>query len=57
MGSGILGYYYFGHTAVMVLDKVVCYNPHIVGSVLHNVPVVDIALGLPPLANNVHDLM
>ena len=24
-------------------------------SVLHNVPVVDIALGPPPLANNVHD--
>ena len=40
----------------MVCDKVVSYNPHIVGLVLHNVPVVDIALELPPLANNVHNL-
>ena len=56
MGSGILGYYYFSHTAVIVLDKVVSYDPHSVGSVLHNVPVADFALGLPPLANNVHDL-
>ena len=56
MVPGILGYYYFGHTSVMVLDKVVIYNPHIVGLVLHNVTVVGIALG-PPLANNVHDLV
>ena len=56
MGPGILGNYYFGHNAVMVLDKFVSYDPHIVGLVLHNVPVVDIALGPPPLANNVHDL-
>ena len=55
MGSGTLGYYYFGHTAVMVLVKVVRYNPHIFGLVLYNVPVVDISLGLPPLVNNVHD--
>ena len=40
----------------MVLGKVVRYDPHIVVSVLHNVPVVGIALGPPPLANNVHDL-
>ena len=40
----------------MVLSKVVSYDPHIFVSVLHNVPVVDIALGPPPLANNVHDL-
>ena len=56
MGHGILGNYYFGHTAVMVLDKVVSYDPHIFGSVLHNVHVVYIALGLPPLAFNIHDL-
>ena len=56
MGPGILGNYYFVHTAVMVLDKVVSYDLHIVGSVLHIVPVVYIALGPPPLANNVHDL-
>ena len=49
MGPGILGNYYFGHTDVMVHDKVVIYDPHVVGSVLHNVPVVDIALGPPPL--------
>ena len=40
----------------MVLGKVVSYDPHIVGSVLHNVPFVDIALGPPPLTNNVHNL-
>ena len=40
----------------MVIDKVVSYDIHIVGSVLHIVPVVDIALGPPPLVNNVHDL-
>ena len=40
----------------MVLGKVVSYDPHIVGLVLHIVPVVDIALGSPPLENNVHDL-
>ena len=56
MGPGILGNYYFGHTAVMVLDKVVSYDPHIFGLVLNIVPVSDIALGPPPLANNVHDL-
>ena len=56
MGSGTLGYYYFGHNAVMVIGKVVSYNPHIVLLVLHNFSVVDIALGTPPLANNVHDL-
>ena len=48
MGSGTFGYYFFGHTAVLVLVKVVSYNPHIVGSVLHNALVVDIALGPPP---------
>ena len=41
---------------MMVLDTVVSYDPHIVGSVLHNVHVVDISLGLPFLPNNVHDL-
>ena len=51
-----LGYYYFGHTDVMVLGKVVSYDPHTIGSVLHNFPAVDIALRPPPLANNVHDL-
>ena len=56
MGSGTLGYYYFGHISVMVRDKVVCYGPHIFGSVLHNVPAFGIALGPPPLSNNVHDL-
>ena len=56
MGPGILGNYYFGHTDVMVLDKVVSYDPHIFGSVLHNVSAVDIVLGPPPLANNVHNL-
>ena len=56
MGPGILGNYFFGHTAVMVLDKVVSYDPHIFGSVLHNLPGVDIALGLTPLVNNVHNL-
>ena len=56
MGPGILGNYYFGHTDVMVLDKVVNYDHHIVGAVLHIVPIVDIALGPPPLANNFHDL-
>ena len=49
MGSGTLGYYYFGHTSVMVLGKVVSYDPHIVVLVLHNVPVVDIFLWPPPL--------
>ena len=56
MGPGILGNYYFGHTDAMVLDKVVNYDHHIVGSVLHIVPVFDIALGPPLLANNVHNL-
>ena len=41
---------------MVVLGKVVSYYPHIVLSVLHNVPVVDIALGTPPLANNAHNL-
>ena len=40
----------------MALDMVVRYDPHIVGLVLHNVPVVDIYLEPPPLANNVHNL-
>ena len=57
MGPGILGNYYFGHTALLVLDKVVRYNHHIVGAVLHIVLVVDIALGQLSLANNVHDLV
>ena len=56
MGSGILGNYYFGHTAVMVLDKVVSYDTHIVGLVLRIIPVVDISLGPPPYANNVHKI-
>ena len=56
MGPGILGDYYFFHTAVMLLDKFVIYYPHIVGLVLHNVHVVDISLGPHPLANNAHDL-
>ena len=56
MGPGILGNYYFGHTDGMVLDKVVSYNPHIFGSVLHNVPVIDITLWPAPLGNNVHGL-
>ena len=55
MGPEILGNYSFGHTAVMVLDKVLSYDPHIVGSVLNTVPVVYIALGPLPLANNFHD--
>ena len=41
---------------MVVIDKVVSYDLHIVGLVLHNVPVVDIALGTPLLANIVHDL-
>ena len=56
MGPGIIGNHYFGHTAVMVLDKVVSYNPHIFGLVLQNVPVVYISLWPPPLENNVHNL-
>ena len=56
MGPGILGNYYFGHTAVMVLDNVVGYDHHIVEVVLHIVPVVDIGLGQLSLENNVHDL-
>ena len=56
MVTGILVNYYFVHTGVMVLGKFLRYDPHIVGSVLHNVLVVDIALGPPPLVNNVHDL-
>ena len=56
MGPGILGNYYFVHTAVMVLDKVVNYDHYIVGAVLHIVPGVDIALGPPPLANKFHEL-
>ena len=40
----------------MVLDKVVKYDHHIFGAVLHIIPVVDIALGPHPLANNVHAL-
>ena len=54
--SGTLGYYYFRHTVVVVLVKVISYYPHIVVSVLHNVPFFYIALGPPPLVNNVHDL-
>ena len=44
MGPGILvlGNYYFGHTAVLVLDKVVRYNHHSVEAVLH------IVLLIPP---------
>ena len=57
MGPGILGTYYFGHTDVMVFDKVLSYDHHIVGSVLHILLVVDIALGQIPLANNVHNLV
>ena len=59
MGPGIivLGNYYFGHTAVLVLDKVVSYSHHIVGAVLHIFLVVDIALGQLPLANNFHNLV
>ena len=56
MGSGILGYYYFSHTAVMVLYMIVCYDPHIFGSVLHNFHVVDISLRPPPLANILHNI-
>ena len=57
MGPGILGNYYFGHTAMLVLDKVVSYDRHIVGGDLHIVLVVDISLGQPPLVNDVHDLV
>ena len=57
MGTGILGNYYFGHTAGLVLDKVVSYDHHIVRSVLYIFLVVDIALVNLPLANNVHDLV
>ena len=57
MGPGILGNYNFSHTYVMVIDKVLSYDFHIVGLVLHNIPVVDIALGPPPLSNNAHDLV
>ena len=56
MGSGTLGYYNFGHTDVMVLGKVISYDHHIFGLVLHNVPVVYISLWPPPLENNVHNL-
>ena len=56
MGPGILGNYYFGHTAVMMLDKVVNYKHHIFGAVFHIVHVVYIALGPLLLANNVHNL-
>ena len=56
MGAGTPGYYYLGHTDVMVLGKVVSYDPHIVVLVLHTVPVVDIDFGPLPLANNVHNL-
>ena len=34
MGPGLLGNYYFGHTDVMVHDKVGIYDPHVVGSFL-----------------------
>ena len=37
--------------------KVVSYNHHIFGEVLHIVLVVYISLGHLPLANNVHDLV
>ena len=57
MGPGILGNYYFVHTYVVVLDKVVIYDHHIVGEVLHIFPVVDITIGQTPLVNNVHDLI
>ena len=56
MGPGILGSYFFGHTSVMVLDKVVNYDHHIFEAFLLIVPVIDIALGPPPLENNVHCL-
>ena len=56
-GPGILGNYYFGHTAVLVLDKVVSYDYHIFWAVLHIFLVVDIALNQLPLANNIHDLI
>ena len=57
MGPGILGNYYFGQTDVLVLDKVVRHNHHIVGAVLHIVRVVDTSLWKTPLASNVHDLV
>ena len=41
----------------MVLDKVGSYDHHIVGVFLQIFPVVDISLGQPPLANNVHNLV
>ena len=56
MGPGILGNYYSGHTVVVVIYKVVSYDHHIVGEVLHIFLVVDITLGQLPLANNVQDL-
>ena len=40
----------------MVLGMVVSYDPHIFVAVLHTVPVLDIFLGPPPLANTVHNL-
>ena len=57
MGPGILGNHYFVHTDVMVIYKVVSYSQHTVGTVLHIVLLVDIALGQLPLAKNVHDLV
>ena len=56
MSSGTPVYYYLGHTAGMVLGKIVSYDPHIVVLVLHTVRVVDIDFGPLPLANNVHNL-
>ena len=57
MGPVILVIYYFGHTALLVLDKVVSYEHHIVGVVLHIFLVVDIFIEHLPLANNIHDLV
>ena len=56
MGPVILGNYYFRYNDVLVPDKVVSYDHHIVRAVLHIFLVVDIALGKLPLANNVHNL-
>ena len=59
MGPGILvlGHYYFGHTAVLVIDKFLSYDHKIVGEILHIFLVVGNALGQLPLVNNVHDLV
>ena len=57
LGIHVLRNYYFGHTAVLVLDKVVRYDHHIVGAVLHIVLFVDFALGQLPFSNNFHNLV